>query len=135
MISDMVDYVRQAVDLYKELAGLSKLRKASTPFCPEGSLTLADEEAQGQLAGSACRILMKNLWVARLARPDLQKPITDLATHLNCWSVNDDKRLYRLACYMESYLSDRTVPRNSNPMTSCVVSSITSAREYRSRYD
>ena len=45
---------------------------------------------------------MKHLWLGRLARPDLMKAITDLSSHLTKWSRNDDKRLYRLVCYLNS---------------------------------
>ena len=45
---------------------------------------------------------MKALWVARLARPDLIKPITALARHVQSWTRNCDKQLYRLICYMHS---------------------------------
>ena len=45
---------------------------------------------------------MKALWVARLARPDLLKPITALARHVQSWTRNCDKQLYRLICYMHS---------------------------------
>ena len=45
---------------------------------------------------------MKALWVARLARPDLLKPITALARHVQSWTINCDKQLYRLMCYMHS---------------------------------
>ena len=45
---------------------------------------------------------MKDLWLGRLSRPDIIKPITDLASHVQCWSKNDDKQLYRLICYLDS---------------------------------
>ena len=49
----------------------------------EGDGADADEEARGELAGGACSVLMKALWLARLARPDLNKAITDLACHIH----------------------------------------------------
>ncbi len=71
----MEDYLVQTVDLYEELAGsAATLRVASTPFVPEGTISVQDLETTGQLAGPA-RILMKGLWLARLARPDILKPI------------------------------------------------------------
>ena len=39
---------------------------------------------------------MKALWLGRLARPDIVKPIRDLATHVQKWSRNHDKQLHRL---------------------------------------
>ena len=45
---------------------------------------------------------MKDLWLGLLSRPDLIKPITDLATKVQKWSKNQDKQLFRLICYMDS---------------------------------
>jgi hypothetical protein len=98
----MEDYVEDAVALYKRVAGVDKLKHASTPFCPDGSLSFADEETKGELSANACQLLMKGLWLARLARPDQQKAIANMATKVNSWSRNDDKRLYRFYCYMNS---------------------------------
>ena len=81
---------------------LSWRTTVETPFCPPGSLVHADDCEQGELSGSACAILMKDLWLARLSRPDIQKPICDLASHVQSWTRNDDKKLHRLMCYMNS---------------------------------
>ena len=80
MLLDMADYARQTVDLYLKISGTEKLKAAATPFCPEGSISTEDESSPGELAPNACKILMKALWLARLARPDIIKPINDLAT-------------------------------------------------------
>ena len=50
---------------------------------------------------------MKCLWLGRLARPDIVKPIGDLATKVQKWSKNCDKGLYRLLCYIHSSLGHR----------------------------
>ena len=84
---------QQTVDLYLSIAGPQKLRHAPTPFCPEGSLVPSDDDVKGELAPNASKILMKALWLGRLARPDIVKPIGDLATHVQKWSRNHDKQL------------------------------------------
>ena len=99
---DMSDYASQSVEMYKKLTGVEKLREASTPFCPEGSLVACDDEVKGEVAPHACAIIMKQLWLARLARPDLVKAINLLACKVQNWTRNDDKRLYRLTCYLNS---------------------------------
>ena len=76
----MSDYCKSPVRQYKELSGIDKLKYAPTPFLLGGSLGHADDSVRGQMAGSACKVLMKDLWLGRLARPDIVKPITDLAT-------------------------------------------------------
>ena len=68
----------------------------ATPFPPEGSISQDDEETKGELAPNACKVLMKALWLGRLARPDIVKPINGLATKVRSWSRGDDKRVLRL---------------------------------------
>ena len=99
---DMTDYCRSAVEQYKQLTGVSKLKHAATPYLPEGSLVHADSCERGQMSGVACRVLMKDLWLGRLARPDIVNVISDLATKVQCWSKNEDKKLFRLICYLNS---------------------------------
>ena len=102
LILDMHDYAIQTVDLYKSITGVTSLKQAATPFCPEGSVTEADEGARGELAPNACKILMKALWLGRLDRPDIVKPINDLATKVQAWTKADDKKLLRLIQYIHT---------------------------------
>ena len=101
MTYDMSDYCQNACDLYEQLSH-RKLKEAATPFVAEGSLLTSDWETRGQLADAASRVLMKSLWLARLSRPDVMKPLSDLTRRVTCWSTADDKRLYRLMCYLHS---------------------------------
>ena len=55
---DMSDHCRSAVEQYKQLSGITKLKFAPTPFLPEGSLVVADSAERGQMSGSACKVLM-----------------------------------------------------------------------------
>ena len=108
----MLDYAHQTVDLYKSITNTESLKHAATPFVPDG------EEAKGELAPNACRILMKALWLGRLSRPDIIKPIlyNDLATKVQSWSRGDDKRLLRLIQYIDSTPHYRLVGTiNDNP--------------------
>ena len=108
VVFDMIDYAQQAVDLYTSITGC-KLKPAATPFCPEGSLIPADYDASGELAPNACKILMKALWLGRLARPDIAKPIGDMASCVRKWSRNNDKQLHRLICYIDTTKTYRLV--------------------------
>ena len=96
----MKDYCDDCLALYCDYTGCEKFKKVTTSFCPEGSLVAADEEVKGQLSDQSCNLLMKALWVARLARPACSKAIGDLTTKVTKWSKNDDKRLFRLFCYI-----------------------------------
>ena len=44
MAFEMSDYAKDAVQMYTKLSGSIKLKKAATPFCPDGSLSPMDEE-------------------------------------------------------------------------------------------
>ena len=96
----MTDYVQQAVDHYKKFPGATTLKHAKTPYCPEGSLLLANDGEKGELEASACSILMKNLWGACLARPCLMRAVCRLAGRVSKWTRNDDRRLKRLMEYI-----------------------------------
>ena len=98
----MCDYVAQAVEHYQKMAGVSSLKKATTPFCPDGVLLEENDDAAGELGDAASSVLMKVLWAARLARPDLSRPVGKMASHVQKWSRNDDRRLKRLIEYMNS---------------------------------
>ena len=95
----MTDYCRSAVNMYVDLTGM-KPKRAASPYCPDGALPPHGETERGELNGKCCALLMKDLWLARLARPDIQHCICYLATHVTIWSRNDDKRIKRLVDYM-----------------------------------
>ena len=44
---------------------------------------------------------VKELWLARLPRPQIQGVIGVLASNVTKWSKNDDRRLERLSAYMQ----------------------------------
>ena len=102
MVFDMYDYALQTVELYKSITGIDKIKPAATPFVPEGSILEQDEVSRGELAPHACKILMKALWLGRLARPDIVKPINDLATKVQSWTRGEDKKLLRLIQYIHA---------------------------------
>ena len=73
------------------------------------------------MAADASKILMKILWGARLSRPDLMKGISDLTRKITTWSRADDRKLFRLMCYLkgttncvlEGYIHDKPEAPNS----------------------
>ena len=96
----MSDFAENACKAYEELSGC-KLKTASTPFHPDGSLVDSDFETRGHMASDASKVLMKILWSARLSRPDLMKAISDLTRRITTWSKADDRRLFRLMSYLK----------------------------------
>ena len=67
----MVAYTQQLIDFYCEITGVdeNKLRKVPSPAVPESQAT--DHV-------TASRILMRAVWLSRLARPDISFMITRL---------------------------------------------------------
>ena len=109
MVFDMKAYTAQTIDLYKECAKVSSVKPALTPFVADGSLNPDEDEVTGTLAPVACKVLMKALWLARLARPDILKPIGDLASNVQKWSRNHDRQHLRLIQYLVGTCNHRLV--------------------------
>ena len=99
MLFEMTEFIENACSMYEELSGRT-LKPAPSPYVSEGSLTDDDWDERGALSNEASKVLMKVLWCARLARPDLMKAIADLTRRLTVWARADDKRLHRLMCYL-----------------------------------
>ena len=114
LVFDMVDYAQQTIELYLSVAKVDSVKPAQTPFVPEGSLS-DDCDEPGELAPKACSILMKALWLARLSRPDILKPINDLATRVQKWTKNEDKKLLRLIQYLQHSKNYRLVGSVDDP--------------------
>ena len=58
----------------------------------------------GQLQFLAARVLMKILYGARYARPDLLRAVCGLATKVTKWDAQADKEIHRLVEYINSTL-------------------------------
>jgi len=117
----MSDFMTQCCETYKELLGDPnlKFKPVDTPFPPSErdrdpniphwkqreESTIRPEELDdgkpGVLASSAAKILMKILYGARIARWDLLRVVSLLATKISCWTAACDRWLYRLMCYID----------------------------------
>ena len=99
---DMIAYTEQLVDFYCEVTGVekSKLRKVASPAFPENQATDEELNNTGELHGTASRILMRALWLSRLARPDISFIITRLASKVSRWDRFDDRQLLRCISYL-----------------------------------
>ena len=107
---NMEDFIKQCVSSYLDLAKLkeSDLSPAKTPFLGDSRFSDKDDiPGQGTLKDIAARVLMKILNCARLARFDLLKAISNLATKVTRWSKNCDRMLHQLVCYIQSTLRYR----------------------------
>ena len=127
MVYNMSNFLKSCVDRYLELAKCerNKLRKVATPFLDDSKtkrenddddlqwpLSLAGkstEKPKGEiqpsaktLADVACKILMKILYAARMARYDLLKAVSVLASKVSKWDETCDLELHRLVSYINS---------------------------------
>ena len=98
---DMRSYADGVVDAYCQITGYdrSRLKKVATPYLPE---TYSDEDLSqaGELQKDASRILMRILWLSRLARPDLSFITTRLASRVTAWTRFEDRQLFRCISYI-----------------------------------
>ena len=79
-----------------------------------------DQADRGQLSNVAANV-MKFMWLARISRPDLMVAINVCAGHITTWTVNDDKRMTRLAGYVAATLDHCHIMRvlTSRPTCDC----------------
>ena len=102
---NMKGFLQQCLDRYVELAGGNvTFKRVSTPFHDDKiARPVADEsERRGELQAISSRVLMKVLFAARMARYDLLRATQGLASRVTKWSVDCDKALFRLMCYIHS---------------------------------
>ena len=95
----MREFLLDAVSRYMAETGEKKLSAARTPYLPENFSPKGGEEP-GDLAKTCSSHLMKLLFAARLARPDLIVAITRLASKATSWNKSHDRALRRLMQYV-----------------------------------
>ena len=95
-------HVKQTVDRYLELAGKTKesLKPAATPCIDDHQIPPNEFEIKGYLSPVAARVVLKALYVARIARVDLMWAVNMLAREVTRWTAACDRRLHRLISYM-----------------------------------
>lgn len=96
---DMRAYARDMIQDYVIMTNTKTFQKALTPFLVKVAEYLDDAEAVGELVSSASSFLMKLMWISRLARPDLLRATTWLATKVQKWNRFCDAHLHRGMSY------------------------------------
>ena len=104
MTYDMSSYAKGIVSFYCELTGIpvEKLRKVETPCLPESQMSEEELAHEGALHNHAAKVLMRCLWLPRLARPDLSFAVQRLASRVTRWTLWDDRQMLRLISYVHS---------------------------------
>ena len=99
----MFGHCHQTVNKYLGLSGKpreSLKTKAATPCIDDHLIPPEEFEAKGVLSSKAARIILKALYVARIARYDFMWTVNMLAREVTRWSATCDRRLHRFICYM-----------------------------------
>ena len=98
---DMSEFAKSCVQRYCVLTGKdgSKLPRAETPTHREVPY-FADNEEPGLYASLAPSLLMKPLYLARCARPELAFTIAKLARRITRWTRADDRAVDRMYSYI-----------------------------------
>ena len=91
----MHEFLLDAVARFKEESGAKTLPGARTPYFPKNFSPKGGEDP-GDFAKSCSSHLMKLLFAARLARPDILVAINRLASKVTSWNLSHDKALRRL---------------------------------------
>ena len=98
---------------------MRKLSCVATPFLDD-ELERADPEAHdGYLSGSAAAVLMKILWTARVARPELGRVVSMLASDISRWTLHHDFALRRLVSYLDCHREDVLVGVMGDDLSEC----------------
>ena len=106
---NMTSFIDSCCTNYEELCGaeFKGYRKADTPFIDEATFSPREDKV-GRLAPIALKVLMKNLYAARMSRFDLLRPLCMLAKYVDKWSADCDSRLHKVMCYMNGTKSFKT---------------------------
>lgn len=91
---DMTAYNKGIVEFFCEMTGVSKdkFRRVSTPRIPESNMTNEELGQVGELSAFASRILMRCLWLSRLARPDIAFAAQRLSSRVTRWTRWEDRQ-------------------------------------------
>jgi hypothetical protein len=90
------------VERYLELSKREKssLRKVAMPCIDDHMLEPTDLLTKGVLSSVASKAVLKCLYMARIARPELYWAVNALAREVTKWTLAYDKRMHRLISYI-----------------------------------
>ena len=108
------------VDFFCGMTGTvkEKLRSVTTPCLPESNMTDEELAKVGELSSIPSRILMRCLWLSRLARPDIAFAVQRLASRVTKWTRWEDRQTHRLISYLHAtseHVMKLTVDPNQSP--------------------
>ena len=113
-----------------------KIRGVTTPCLPESNMTDEELARVGELSSISSRILMRCLWLSRLARPDIAFAVQRLASRVTKWTRWEDRQAYRLISYLHTtseHVMKLTVGPNQHPSLSVFTDSDFASRPYTAK--
>jgi hypothetical protein len=104
---DMSEYLKAAFDEFVQKTGIHP-RPAMTPYAPDLPRLQTDEliAKPGIYAKDAAHYLMRLMFAARMACPNLSLAIQRLACQITKWSADCDRRLVRLFGYIGAHYKE-----------------------------
>ena len=111
----------QCIERYSEYTHVNQhdLPKVVTPCIDDHHLSPSDFAEPGELEDSAAKIVLKFLYLARKARPDILWTVNTLAREVTRWNRACDKRLHRLTCYVHHTQTDAQHCYVGDPINKC----------------
>ena len=117
----MFGHVKQSVERYLELSGKTEdsLKKVPTPCIDDHQIPPEEFEVKGHLSPVAARVVLKALYVARIARYDIMWAVNMLAREVTRWTAACDRRLHRLISYMHHTVEHAQTCFVGDPPSKC----------------
>ena len=102
---DMAGHAKKCVERYCELANkrTPQLYQVSTP-CIDDHHFEEETKSVGDLSNACSQIVLKCLYLARIARPDILWSVNKLARSITKWTKACDKRLKSIDFINSSYV-------------------------------
>ena len=99
---DMTGHAEQCVQRYCELTGANpkNFKKVATPCMGDHQFTDSEMQEKGKLSDVAARAVLKCLYLASVARPDILWTVNLLARNVTKWTKACDRRMERLISYI-----------------------------------
>jgi hypothetical protein len=140
---DMTEFAKQCVERYDEvlveianklqkrkfhpddLKYVQELRRLTRVATPWLDLKVSSAPTEGVLGVASASVLMKILWMARVARPELSKVVTHLAADISRWTREHDLCLRRLVSYISTTQADVLVGYIGDKLSACTLTGYT----------
>ena len=115
--------IDSAVERYLVMTGktIKNLRNVATPCMDDGQFAPTEFYEEGEVSENAAKIVLKALYAARVARPELLWAVNTLAREVTKWTKACDRRLHRLMSYMHFHKQDVLTAHAGDQISDCKI--------------